>query len=140
MTRQSSLLALRRPGGIVLRAAFFSLILSLPTLAHAQTSTVGNISGTVRDPNGAAVPKAEVVIQEERTGQSRTVTADENGFYSAPSLPVGRYTVSSSPQGFKKTVNSGLDLHVNENLVVNLTVQVGQVSETVNVVAQSEQI
>src|SRR5215510_3872735 len=89
--------------------------------ASAQTSTVGNISGTVRDPNGAAIPKAEVDIQEERTGQSRTVTADENGFYSAPSLPVGRYTVSSSPQGFKKTVNSGLDLHVSENMVVNFS-------------------
>src|SRR5215471_17901556 len=140
MIRQSSPLAFRRPGGTILRAAFFLLIMGLLTVAHAQTSTVGNISGTVRDPSGAAVPKAEVVIQEERTGQSRTVTADENGFYSAPSLPVGRYTVSSSPQGFKKTIDSGLELHVNENLVVNLTLQVGQVSEVVNVTGQSEQI
>src|SRR5215831_17802923 len=140
MIRQSSPLAFRRPGGTILRAAFFILVLGSVVGVRAQTSTVGNISGTVRDPNGAAVPKAEVVIQEERTGQSRTVTADENGFYSAPSLPVGRYTVSSSPQGFKKTVNSGLELHVNENLVVNLTLQVGQVSEVVNVTGQSEQI
>jgi hypothetical protein len=94
----------------------------------------------VRDQNGAAIPKAEVVILEERTGLSRTATADDNGFYTAASVPVGRYSVSSSPSGFKKTVDSGLELHVNENLVVNLTLQVGQVSEVVTVTGQSEQV
>ena len=99
----------------------------------AQTSTVGNISGTVRDPTGAVVPRAQVVIQEERTGFSRTVVSNDEGFYSAPSLPFGRYSVSTAPQGFKKTVSIGLDLHVNENLVVNLTLEIGLVSETVTV-------
>jgi hypothetical protein len=101
---------------------------------------VGTISGTVRDPNGAAIPKAEVTIQEERTGLSRTVTADEYGSFTIPSVPAGLYTVSTAPSGFKKTVNSGLELHVNENLVVNLTVQVGQVNEVVTVTGQSEQV
>jgi hypothetical protein len=140
MIRHSSLLALRRPGGVLFQAALLILGLGFIAAVHAQTSTVGNISGTVRDPNGAAIPKAEVVIQEERTGTSRTVVADENGFYTAPSVPVGIYSVSAAPSGFKKTLNSGLELHVNENLVVNLTLQVGQVSETVTVTGQSEQI
>jgi hypothetical protein len=107
---------------------------------EAQTSTVGNISGTVRDPNGAAVPKAEVIILEQKTGISRTVTTDEDGFYSAPSLAVGRYTVSTSPQGFKKTVNSSVELHVSENLTVNLTLEVGSMNETVTVTADSAQV
>jgi hypothetical protein len=100
---------------------------------NAQVSTVGSISGIVRDPKGAAVPKAEVLILAEGSGASRTVFADDNGFYLAASMPVGRYTVSTSPQGFKKTVASEVDLHIGENKVVNLELQVGQVSETVTV-------
>jgi len=127
-------------GKLKSQAVLFLLGIGFLVSISAQTSTVGNISGTVRDPNGAAVPKAEVVIQEERTGLSRTVVTDDNGFYSAPSLPAGRYTVSTAPPGFKRTVNSGLVLHVSENLVVNLTLQVGQVSETITVTADAIQI
>src|SRR6266536_5001630 len=105
--------------------------------ANAQVTTVGSISGTVRDPKGAAVPKAEVLIQDEGSGVSRTVVADDNGFYLAASVPVGRYTISTSPQGFKKTVASAVDLHVGENRTVNLDLQVGQVSETVTVSSDS---
>ena len=101
--------------------------------AHAQTTTVGTISGTIRDEKGAVVPRAEVSIQSEGTGISRTVSSDDNGFYLAPSLPAGRYTITTAPSGFKKTLASGVDLHVGENRVVNLDVQVGQVSETVTV-------
>src|SRR2546428_1147125 len=101
--------------------------------AYAQTTTVGTISGTVRDEKGAVVPRAEISIQSEGTGTSRTVKTDDNGFYLAPSLPAGRYTISTSPSGFKKTVAAGVDLHVSENRVVNLDLQVGQVSETVTI-------
>jgi hypothetical protein len=100
---------------------------------HAQTSTVGTISGTVRDPQGAAVPSAEVTIEEETTGQTRVVRTDEDGEYSAPSLPVGRYSLSVGPQGFKRTVAPGIELHVNDRLVVDITLEVGLVSETVTV-------
>src|SRR5882724_7549600 len=101
--------------------------------AYAQTTTVGTISGTVRDEKGGIVPKAEVSIQSESTGTSRTVTSDDNGFYLAPSLPAGLYTISTAPHGFKKTVAQAVDLHVGENKVVNLDLQVGQVTETVTV-------
>jgi hypothetical protein len=100
---------------------------------NAQTTTVGTISGTIRDEKGAVVPRAEVSIQGEGTGTSRTVHSDDNGFYLASSLPAGRYTVSTAPGGFKKTVAEAVDLHVAENKVVNLDLQVGQVSETVTV-------
>ena len=101
--------------------------------ANAQTTTVGTISGTVRDQKGAVVPRAEVSIQDERSGIVRTVHSDDNGFYLAESLPAGRYTVSTAPSGFKKTVAQSVDLHVTENKVVNLDLQVGQVTETVTV-------
>jgi len=100
---------------------------------QAQTSTVGSISGTVRDPQRAVVSKAEVFVEEERTGFSRTVLTNDDGFFSVPSLPFGRYSVSTAPQGFKKTVYSAVELHVNENVVVNLTLELGNMSETINV-------
>src|SRR5437870_13484476 len=115
------------------QALLFLLGIGLLVGVHAQTSTSGNLSGNVRDPKGSAVPKAEVVIEQEGTGVSRTVTSDDNGFYSAPSLPAGVYTVSTAPQGFKKSVATGVELHVTENKVVNLDLQVGEMSETVTV-------
>jgi hypothetical protein len=121
----------------VLQAVLLLLGVGLLFAVQAQTSTVGNISGTVRDPKGAAVPKVEVVIQDEKTGASRTAETNDDGFYTALSLPVGLYSVSTSPPGFKKTLASGLELHVSENKVVDLTLEVGQVSETVNVSAET---
>jgi hypothetical protein len=126
--------------GVGFLTVMFLLSLGFLSSVQAQTSTIGNITGTVRDPNGAAVSKTEVLIQEERTGFTRKVTTDEDGFFSAQSLPVGRYTVSASPQGFKKIVSSGLTLSVNQNLVVNLTLEVGQMNETVTVQADSVQV
>ncbi|PYT02997.1 MAG: hypothetical protein DMF65_05165 [Acidobacteria bacterium] len=118
------------------------LLLLLGSLAgvHAQVSTTGSISGIVRDPQGAAVPKAEITITDEATGVSRTVTADDNGAYSALGLPAGRYTVSTAPHGFKKTVNSGIDLHIGDKLVVELKLEVGTVDETVTVTGEAAQV
>src|SRR3989440_2926019 len=128
---------MRKP---LLKALLLLLALGLLTGARAQVSTTGSISGTVRDPQGAAVPKAEVTITEETTGTSRNVTADDAGFYSAIGLPVGRYTVSTAPHGFKKTVNSGIDLHIGDKLAVDLKLEVGTVDEVVTVTGEAEQV
>jgi len=118
---------------IGLQSVLLLLTIGLLVSVQAQTSTGGNLSGTVRDPNGAAVPSAEIAIEQEGTGIKRTITADTDGAYSALNLPAGKYTVSTSPKGFKKTVVTGVDLHVAENRVLNLEVQLGAVSETVTV-------
>ncbi|HEX5873357.1 MAG TPA: carboxypeptidase-like regulatory domain-containing protein, partial [Pyrinomonadaceae bacterium] len=123
-----------------MQASLLLLCIGLLVGVHAQSSTAGNITGTVRDPQGAAVPKAEVMIVEERTGAERKVTANEDGFYTAPSLPAGVYTISTAPAGFKKTVASGIKLSVSENLTVNLDVQVGQVTETVTVTSEQTSV
>ena len=120
-----------------MQASLLMLCVGLLVGVHAQSATTGNITGTVRDPQGAAVPKAEVTITEEKTGVSRTITATEDGFYTATALPAGLYTVSTAPAGFKKTVTTGVELHVNENKTVNLDLQVGQVTETVTVTSDT---
>jgi hypothetical protein len=119
------------------QASLLLLSIGLLVGVHAQSSTTGNITGTVRDPQGAAVPKAEVTITDEKTGATRTIRATEDGFYTATSLPAGIYTVSTSPSGFKKTVTTGVELHVSENKTVNLDLQVGQVTETVTVTSEA---
>jgi hypothetical protein len=136
MLRKRNPLALKR----IVLSAMLLLGIGFLSQSHAQTTTVGSISGTVRDPSGAIVPNAEVIISEENTGFSRTVNTGSDGIYSAVSLPVGRYVVSTAPQGFKKTVASGLELHVSENLTVNLTLEVGQMTETVNVTADASTV
>jgi hypothetical protein len=104
---------------------------------QAQTATVGNLSGIVRDPSGAVVPKAEVEIKEEGTGTTRTAKANDDGYYIFSSLLAGKYTVSTAPQGFKRTVVTGVEVHVAENRVQNLDLQVGQVTETVTVTSEA---
>jgi hypothetical protein len=118
----------------------FLLSLNVAVVVQAQTSTVGSISGTVRDQKGSAIPNAPVVVKEERTGLTRNVTTDGNGFFSVLSLPAGVYSVSATPQGFKKTVNEKIELHVSEELVLTLVVQVGEVSETIVVTGETPQV
>src|SRR5688572_26151052 len=120
-----------------LQALLLLLSIGLFVGVHAQSSTAGNITGTVRDQQGVAVPNVEITIVEEKTGATRTAKTNDDGFYSAPGLPAGIYTISAAPTGFKKTVATGQQLHVSENLTINLDLQVGQVTEIVTVTSEA---
>ena len=109
----------------------FSMVL-LTAAAMAQVVT-GTISGTVTDSTGAVLPGAKVVIQNEDTGISRTVTTDNAGRYSAPSLSLGGYRVTVTLEGFQSGVRSGILLTVGRDAVVNLELSVGAVSQQVEV-------
>ncbi len=121
-----------------LQALLLTLLLSLGAVVHAQVSTVGSIGGTVRDPQGAAVPNAEVTVTEETTGLTRTVTTNDEGVYLVAGISAGRYNVSTAPAGFKKTVNPGVQLHVAERLTLDITLEVGAVGETVTVTGEAQ--
>src|SRR3954467_6569984 len=123
-----------------LQALMLLLCLGVSAAVCAQVSTTGSIAGMVKDPQGNAVPKAEVIATEETTGSSRTATADDNGVYTFAGLPPGRYTISAAPQGFKKTVNSGVDLHIGDKLTVDLQLEVGNVNEVVTVTGEAAQV
>ncbi|HKV40160.1 MAG TPA: carboxypeptidase regulatory-like domain-containing protein [Blastocatellia bacterium] len=129
-----------RSGWIVLQALFALMSLGLATVAYGQTNTVGTISGTVKDPNGATIPKTEIVVVNQDTGLTRTVYSDDSGSFAVESLPVGKYTVTASIKGFKKIVNSDLELTVNQNLTVNMVLPIGELTETVNVTAEAVQV
>ncbi|HEX6183950.1 MAG TPA: carboxypeptidase regulatory-like domain-containing protein [Pyrinomonadaceae bacterium] len=121
-----------------LQALLLTLLLGLAAGVHAQVSTVGTIGGMVKDPQGAAVPNVEVTATQEGTGVTRTVTTNDEGTYLFTGLPAGRYTLSTAPAGFKKTVSTGVDLHIAERLNLDLNLEVGAVGETVTVTGDAQ--
>jgi hypothetical protein len=108
--------------------------------AWAQETT-GSISGTVTDSSGAVVKGATVYLMNTDRGQNvRMLTTNNNGSYTARSLPLGTYTVKVTAPGFKAESVTGLVLHVNDALTVNRTLVAGSVSETVSVAADQVQL
>ncbi len=114
------------------------LVIGVSTVI-AQTGT-SSISGTVTDPKGALVPAAMVTARNEATGVTYTQTTTDAGIYSFPSLPVGSYTISVEHPGYKTYQRTNNVLQVNTPLTVDATMEVGQVSELVNVQSGAEQI
>ncbi|MCS7315307.1 MAG: carboxypeptidase regulatory-like domain-containing protein [Bryobacterales bacterium] len=102
--------------------------------AGAQVTT-GTILGTVRDSTGAAVPAAQITITETNKGTSLQFVTDETGAYHAPFLSPGTYSVTVEKPGFKRQVRSGILLQVDQRARVDITLEVGQLTETVDVVA-----
>jgi len=110
------------------------LVVSVSLPVSGQT-VVGRISGTVKDSAGASVPNASVTVTDTATNLVRTGTADENGFYTITNLPVGTYTIEAEQKGYKKAVIAGQNVTADARLTVDLTLEPGQVSETVQIVA-----
>src|SRR5215470_8358924 len=93
----------------------------------------GRINGTVSDSSGAVVPSANVTITNVATNASRTAVTDDGGFYTVTNLPVGNYTVTVERTGFKKANQTGNVLTADQRLTVNITLEAGNVTETVEV-------
>ncbi len=104
--------------------------------SSAQTS-FGRISGTVTDPGGAVITGAHITIRNQDTQLTRTVVTDGNGFYSATELPIGTYSVQATQQGFRPQERAGLAIVADARLTVDLQLQIGSITESVDVVAQS---
>src|SRR5690242_15329302 len=102
----------------------------------AQGATA-QISGTVKDQSGAVLPGAEITATQTETGATRMTISSEAGSYVLPNLPVGPYKLEVSLPGFRTFVQSGIVLQVDSSPVVNAVLNVGQVSETVEVQANA---
>ena len=111
----------------------------LLTIAVCQSTfgqvVVGRISGTVQDSNGASVPNASVKVINIATNDERTVTSDDDGFYTVTNLPLGSYRIEAEQKGYKKAVVSGQQVTADGRLTVDLKLEAGEVSETVEIVA-----
>src|SRR5712691_8448818 len=94
-----------------------------------QTAAVSQISGTVQDSTGLAVPGAQVIVTQTGTGVTRTATTGPDGAYLLPSLPIGPYRLEVRKDGFSTYVQSGIVLQVDTNPTVDVSLKVGSVSE-----------
>ena len=108
-------------------------------VALGQGSTA-QISGTVTDSTGAVLPGVEITATQTETAGARTAISNETGSYVLPNLPVGPYRLEATLPGFRSFVQTGIILQVNSNPAIRIVLQVGQVSQTVEVQANAAQV
>src|SRR5689334_22386540 len=113
--------------------SFFGVFFLLSGLS-LWGQTLGEISGQIVDPTGAAVPNSAITLTNTATNAVRTVSSNEQGLYTFPSVPPGSYNIKAEHPGFK-TTTSNVDVLVQQSVRLDLTLQVGQVSESVEVSA-----
>ncbi len=117
----------------ILSLAFsVSVLLFNGSLLLAQVDT-GSITGTVTDASGAVITGASVKLTNEGTNAELTTTAGNDGEYKFSPVRIGNYTLSASFQGFQTTTQRHVTVNVSSNVVVNLALKPGQVTETVEV-------
>jgi hypothetical protein len=119
---------------VLLAIAAFSIYLGAQAVNFAQ------IQGRLVDPSGAAVAGAAVTATQVNTGVVRTVKTNADGAFSLPNLPIGPYQLSVSAKGFRDYLQKGIVLQVGETPTVNVSLQVGSVSERVEVVADAAMV
>jgi iron complex outermembrane receptor protein len=111
-------------------------VVASPIQMHAQQDiSTAMLAGTVVDQAGKVVPRASVVVRNESTGSTRSVTADDEGHFSATGLPPGAYTVEVSASGFAKATRTGQQLTSGASQDISISLSVASVTETVTVEA-----
>ena len=114
-------------------AFFFALILSLSSLPLLAQMQFTGVRGNVEDETGARVTQVEITATEESTGLTRTTISNELGIYELGGLPPGTYTVSAELAGFKTYANSGIIIYAARPRRVDITLEVGEIQDTITV-------
>ncbi|HYE13329.1 MAG TPA: carboxypeptidase regulatory-like domain-containing protein [Pyrinomonadaceae bacterium] len=125
--------------GALALCLLLALLAGAAAPASAQKSS-GQITGSVVDPNGAALPDTAIVVTQVGTNLRREVNTNQDGIYSVPDLPSGTYRITATKTGFKEAIVENLTVNVATTTRQDLTMEVGQVGETVNIVASDVQI
>ena len=121
----------------LLKVALFSTtLLLLPTLGSAQEATA-RIAGTITDATAAVIPSVQVTVTNTATQVSRTTTSNHDGYYQVLALPIGNYKVTAEHEGFRTVVSEEYKLLINQALRVDIKMEVGAASQTVEVGAQA---
>jgi hypothetical protein len=130
---QHSLRTRKRLSALVLVAV---CLLVLASSGHAQEFR-GSITGRVMDAAGAGVAGAQVAVTNTATNTVTWATTDESGNYTLLFLTPTNYNVSVEARGFKKLLRQGVEVRVGDKLTLDLTLEVGEVAEVVNVVSDT---
>ncbi|MBY0373735.1 MAG: TonB-dependent receptor, partial [Bryobacteraceae bacterium] len=111
--------------------------LSLLTACWAFAQNFSTLTGAITDKSGAAMGGAKITVQNLETQIAREATTDEAGLFTVPLLPPGRYKVTAQKQGFRQAFQDNLTLEVNQTVRVEFQLEVGQVTESVEVKASA---
>src|SRR5258706_7928661 len=123
--------SLRATGGLILLCSVSFLF--------AQSER-GTISGTIRDTTGAVIPGAKIVVTNSATGVVINLTSSEVGEYTIPNLQVGSFSVLVEKEGFKAARLTGLQVDAATNVRADITLEVGQSTQAVEVQASAVQL
>ena len=126
---------LGKQAGMALFSALLALILTA-TPIFAQLPS-GTILGEVKDPAERSVPNAKITVTNTETGATRTLATGSDGSYRFPALPVGSYEIQIAAQGFPTEVQKGVRLAVGQEEVLNFTLKVGALTQSVEVSSQA---
>src|SRR5262245_23341857 len=113
------------------------ILVTVMICGSVWAQATAQISGAVQDQSGAVLPGVEVMATQTSTGVSRATITNETGYYVLPNLPLGPYRLEASLPGFRTYVQTGIVLQVNSSPTINVVLQVGQVSEQVEVQANA---
>ncbi len=110
-----------------------------PSESFTQTTTTGNVEGTVTDPNGAAVPSVTITLSGPNLVRQQTTTSDANGSYRFASVPPGRYTLDATPaSGFDAYKQENVEVNLSRGTTANITLSLAGTSASVDVIATPE--
>jgi hypothetical protein len=118
---------------VVVLSCLLALLWISSPVAMGQSSSTGTVTGTVTDSSGAAAPGAAVTLTDAATSGARSATTNDKGLYVFPYITPGTYSVKVSKQGFKTTVVTNQVVEVGNQLTVNAVLEIGSVSQTVEV-------
>ena len=120
--------------GLLAGASYLCVALTIfiSVAAFAQ-SDVGTIVGFVKDQSGAVVPKAIVTVRNEATGELHTVSSDDQGHYTAPSLPPAYYSMTAEAKGFERYTSTHNKLESNSTISIDADLAVGAATQTIEV-------
>lgn len=116
------------------------LLAMLSVAAYGQTAGTGAIAGTITDPKGAVVAGATISAIDVTTGEKRTTVSSSTGTYQVPLLLPATYRIEVGKSGFKLSASAGISVHITETATVNVQLDVGAATETVEVTANAVQL
>src|SRR5271165_1711185 len=121
-------------------ALLLCMLALAPSALFSQSASTGTVQGTVTDPSGAAVAAATITLTDKATNTPRTASTNENGRFILVDVPAGTYDFSVSKQGFRISRLTGQTVNVGSSLTLNVALEVGSVSESVEVTATNAEL
>src|SRR3989449_4678836 len=124
-----------------MKRTLFALIVGclvfVVTSGNVWAQATAQISGTAKDRTGAVLPGVEITATQTETAATRTAVTNETGSYVLSNLPIGPYRLEASLPGFRTFAQTGIVLEVNASPVINPVLEVGQVTEQIEVQANA---